>query len=69
MHFGAFMEFGNRAGVPEAQAFQEGFRMVDAAEKSLKNGRVHWIPKTIHDIGYHKPQELAQVIDDFLSEK
>ena len=24
--------------------------------------------KTIHDIGYHKPQELAQVIGDFLSE-
>ncbi|MCH8892098.1 MAG: alpha/beta hydrolase [Chloroflexi bacterium] len=44
-------------------------RMVDAAEKNLKNGRVHWIPETIHDIGYHKPQELAQVIDDFLSEK
>ena len=44
-------------------------RMVAAAEKNLKNGRVHWIPETIHDIGYHKPQELAQVIDDFLSEK
>ena len=44
-------------------------RMVDAAEKGLKNGRVHWIPETIHDIGYHKPQELAQVIDDFLSEE
>ena len=43
-------------------------RMVDAAEKGLKNGRVHWIPETIHDIGYHKPQELAQVIGDFLSE-
>ena len=44
-------------------------RMVDAAEKNLKNGRVHWIPETIHDIGYHKPQELARVVDDFLSEK
>ena len=33
MHFGVFMEFGNRAGVGEAQAFQEGFRMVDAAEE------------------------------------
>ena len=43
-------------------------RMVDAAEKGLINGRVHWIPETIHDIGYHKPQELAQVIDAFLSE-
>ena len=44
-------------------------RMVDAAEKNLKNGRVHWIPETIHDIGYQKPQELARVVDDFLSEK
>ena len=43
-------------------------RMVDAAEQALKNGRVHWIPETIHDIGYHKPQELAQVIGDFLAE-
>jgi alkanesulfonate monooxygenase SsuD/methylene tetrahydromethanopterin reductase-like flavin-dependent oxidoreductase (luciferase family) len=38
MHFGAFMEFGNRAGVPEAQAFQEGFRMVDAAEEMGLDG-------------------------------
>ena len=43
-------------------------RMVEAAEKSLKNARVRWIPETIHDIGYHKPQELAQVIGDFLAE-
>jgi hypothetical protein len=42
--------------------------MVHAAEKGLKNGRVHWISETIHDIGYHKPQELAQVIGDFLAE-
>ena len=32
MHFGIFMEFGNRAGVTETQAFQEGFRLVDSAE-------------------------------------
>ena len=44
-------------------------RMVDAAERHLKNARVHWIPETIHDIGYHKPQELAQVIGDFLAER
>jgi len=44
-------------------------RMVDAAEAHLKNVRVHWIPETIHDIGYHKPEELAQVIGDFLAEK
>jgi pimeloyl-ACP methyl ester carboxylesterase len=54
-----------RAGTEFAETRR---RMVDAADKALKNGRVHWIPETIHDIGYHKPQELAQVIGDFLSE-
>ena len=43
-------------------------RQVEAAEKAIKDCRVHWIPETIHDIGYHKPQELAQVIGDFLAE-
>jgi alkanesulfonate monooxygenase SsuD/methylene tetrahydromethanopterin reductase-like flavin-dependent oxidoreductase (luciferase family) len=38
MHFGAFMEFGNRAGVSEAEAFHEGFRMVDAAEEMGLDG-------------------------------
>ena len=38
MFFGAFMEFGNRAGVTEALAFQEGFRMVDAAEEQGLDG-------------------------------
>jgi len=42
--------------------------MVEAAERNLKNGRVYWVPETIHDIGYHKPQELARVIGDFLAE-
>jgi len=38
MHFGAFMEFGSRVGVTEAQAFKEGFRMVDAAEEMGLDG-------------------------------
>ena len=38
MHFGAFMEFGNRAGVTEAQAFKEAFRMVEAAEEMGLDG-------------------------------
>ena len=41
--------------------------MVAAAEKALPDGQVHWIPDTIHDIGYHKPGELASVILEFLS--
>ena len=43
-------------------------RMVEAAEQKLKDCQVRWIPETMHDIGYHKPRELAQVIDDFLAE-
>ena len=43
-------------------------RMVDGAMRVANNCRVHWIPETIHDIGYHKPRELARVIRDFLSE-
>ena len=39
--------------------------MVESATQALKNCRVHWIPETIHDIGYHKPEELAKVIMDF----
>jgi pimeloyl-ACP methyl ester carboxylesterase len=54
-----------RAGTEFAETRR---RMVDAAEKNLKDGRVYWVPETIHDIGYHKPQELAQVIGDFLAE-
>lgn len=41
--------------------------MVEAAVKIVKDCRVHWIPNTMHDIGYHKPVELAEVIVDFLS--
>ncbi len=42
--------------------------MVKAAASALKDCLVHWIPDTIHDIGYHKPQELARVIQEFLGE-
>ena len=43
-------------------------RMVGAAEAALHDGRAHWIPETVHDIGYHKPEELARVILEFLDE-
>jgi pimeloyl-ACP methyl ester carboxylesterase len=42
--------------------------MVEAAARTVPNNRVHWIPETIHDIGYHKPDELAAVIMEFLGE-
>ena len=53
----------DRAGTEQARIKEE---RVAAAVQGLKNGRVHWIRETVHDIGYHKPQELAQVIREFL---
>ena len=41
-------------------------RMVSLAADGIPNCRVHWIPETIHDIGYHKPEELVEVILDFV---
>ena len=41
-------------------------RMVELAAAGIPNCQVHWIPDTIHDIGYHKPEELAGVIFDFI---
>jgi len=53
-----------RASSERAKLKQQG---VEAAAKSIVNSRVRWIPETIHDIGYHKPEELAQVIREFLA--
>jgi pimeloyl-ACP methyl ester carboxylesterase len=41
--------------------------MVKLANQGIKNSEVHWIPETIHDIGFHKPVELAETISDFLN--
>ncbi len=53
-----------RAGSEFAQMRAE---MVEMASKAIKDCRVHWIPNTMHDIGYHKPRELADVIIEFLT--
>lgn len=41
-------------------------RMMDLAERTIPGGRVQWIADTIHDVGWHKPRELAAVIVEFL---
>ena len=41
-------------------------RMVELAAAGIPDCRAHWIKDTIHDIGYHKPGELAAAIDGFL---
>ena len=42
-------------------------KMVEMANKSIADCRVIWIPETIHDIGWHKPDELAGAIKGFLN--
>ena len=54
-----------RANSEFALMKQEG---VQAASEAIRNNRVHWVPETIHDVGWHKPNELASVIKDFLAE-
>ncbi len=53
-----------RADTERAIAKKAG---VDAAARSIRHCQVRWIPETVHDSGYHKPQELAEVILEFLS--
>lgn len=55
----------DRAGSDFARRREE---MVAAAARDLKDRRVHWIPNTIHDIGYDKPVELAGLIREFLAQ-
>ena len=53
-----------RADTERAIAKRTG---VDAASRSIRQSQVRWIPETVHDIGYHKPRELAEVMLEFLS--
>jgi pimeloyl-ACP methyl ester carboxylesterase len=54
-----------RAGAENARIKEE---RVKASTEGIENCRARWIPETIHDIGYDKPQELAQTILEFLAE-
>jgi len=60
------------AGPRPERAGTENARIKEARVKAsaggIKNCRVHWIPETVHDIGYDKPEELAQAIREFLAE-
>ena len=53
-----------RADTERAIAKKAG---VEAASRSIRQSQVRWIPETVHDIGYHKPRELAEVMLEFLS--
>ena len=41
-------------------------RLVKLAADAIPGCRVRWIPDTVHDIGYHKPRELARAILEFV---
>ena len=41
---------------------------VEAAHVIITNSRVAWIPETGHDIGYEKPRELANALNEFLAD-
>ena len=58
---------GSRAERANSQFSRQREVMVAAAEEALPNGRIHWIPETVHDIGYDKPAELAAVVREFLA--
>ena len=48
MHFGIFMEFESRQGRSQAEAFQEGFALVEAADRwgldGVWLGEMHFNP-------------------------
>ena len=52
-----------RAGTEQALVKEE---RVAAAVAGIANAAARWIPETVHDIGYDKPQELAGIIREFL---
>ena len=55
-------------GSPEADGdfARDRRRLVKLAADAIPGSRVRWIPGTIHDIGFHKPRELAQAILEFV---
>ena len=42
---------------------------VAIASRTIADCKVHWIQNTIHDIGYHRPEYLTNVIQAFLYNK
>ncbi len=57
---------GPQAEYAKSEWAQVRRAMVNSASQDLRDCRVHWVPETMHDIGYHKPGELVSVIREFL---
>ena len=58
---------GPRSGQEQGQRAIQKRERVTAAEAMIQHCQVRWIEDTVHDIGYHRPEELARVMDEFLS--
>ena len=58
---------GPRSGQEESRRAIQKRERVAAAQATIKCCQVCWIEDTVHDIGYHRPGELARVMDEFLS--
>ena len=59
---------GPRPGQANTDRARIKVERVQAAVEAMKDCRARWVPETVHDIGYDKPQELAHVIRQFMSE-
>ncbi|MBI4498775.1 MAG: alpha/beta hydrolase [Chloroflexi bacterium] len=43
-------------------------RAVAAALAELRNGRVHWVENSVHDVQLHRPEDVAHAIMAFLTQ-
>ena len=59
---------GPRSGQEQSQRAAQKRERVAAAEAAIEGSQVRWIEDTVHDIGYHRPEELARLMDEFMSE-
>ena len=58
---------GSREGRVNSEFSRMRREMADAAQSAIGDCRVEWVPDTIHDIGYHKPEEMAKALNAFLA--
>ena len=57
---------GALSSVPDRQEWNDRKReAVGRARDMVLKGLEHWFPDTAHDIQLHRPEELAQVLEDF----
>ena len=58
---------GPRSGQEGHEYNRMRHTMSENARSAIADCRVEWVPETMHDIGYHKPLELAHLLEGFLA--